>query len=82
VGPRPCKSSYKALWPIFIAKVPTPHALHLGILATITMAPIAVTPPAVEAKAQPTFPTSQAASVDPSNIGTKRKIICFSGTVP
>ncbi|KAL1607652.1 hypothetical protein SLS60_002587 [Paraconiothyrium brasiliense] len=42
------------------------------------MAPIAVTPPAVEAKSQPTMPISKDVPVDPSNIGTKRKIICFS----
>jgi hypothetical protein len=38
------------------------------------MAPIAITPPAVEAK-RPSLHR-----VDTAALGTKRKIICFSGT--
>jgi hypothetical protein len=44
------------------------------------MAPIAITPPAIEAKSFENAKVLQKpTSVDTSNIGTKRKIICFSG---
>lgn len=43
------------------------------------MAPIAITPPAVEVKSLESLKTPSI-NVDTSNMGTKRKIICFSGT--
>jgi hypothetical protein len=44
-----------------------------------TMAPIAVTPPPVEVKSFTSTTRPGIKRVDTANLGTRRKIICFSG---
>lgn len=45
------------------------------------MAPVAVTPPAIEVKSLETKPKKPTlARANTANMSTKRKIICFSGT--